>query len=434
GHRRSSSIDFISQMPDDILVMILCLLPMKDAMATGSLSTRWSAIGLMDVCVFRICFDLDESNFQNIDSWLRFALDKKVEKLYLNLINCNHWERNPATSSEFPLPSLDGKMIYLADWPLSNMVVEMQSLKEVSLLSVNITEPNLLGLLKSSPSLERLYLYDSRMFTYINVGGRDINLKHFKLVDYFEIESMTLYDFDLISLTYIGLEIELILTDVPMVKELDIGLVSVGLENNVFGQISSCASSLQTLSLNLESPVEILNVYSIPKLPNLKLLRLTGPFLGECKRDESLLEFTSIAKAYPRLETLVIALLWFSPVLMRIKVKHAAPHRHEHLNLFKIDNAVALRKIIIDPVCAASRGNFILWDFFKEGAFVDLELAVYVIDNAVALRKIVIDPVCAASRGNLTAEDFLKREQAAQCSAERQLRPILPRGVELVIL
>ncbi|GKF87306.1 hypothetical protein Tco_0258183, partial [Tanacetum coccineum] len=57
----------------------------------------------------------------------------------------------------------------------------------------------------------------------------------------------------------------------------------------------------------------------------------------------------------------------------------------------------------------------------------DLELAVYVIDNAVALRKIVIDPVCAASRGNLTAEDFLKREQAAQCSAERQLRPILPR-------
>ncbi|GKE42308.1 F-box domain containing protein, partial [Tanacetum coccineum] len=283
GHRRSSSIDFISQMPDDILVMILCLLPMKDAMATGSLSTRWSAISLMDVCVFRICFDLDESNFQNIDSWLRFALDKKVEKLYLNLINCNHWERNPATGYEFPLPSLDGKMIHLADWPLSNMVVEMQSLKEVSLLSVNITEPNLLGLLKSSPSLERLYLYDSRMFTYINVGGRDINLKHFKLVDCFEIESMTLYDFDLISLTYIGLEIELILTDVPMVKELDIGLVSVGLENNVFGQISSCASSLQTLSLNLESPVEILNVYSIPKLPNLKLSRLTGPSLGQCK-------------------------------------------------------------------------------------------------------------------------------------------------------
>ncbi|GJR30152.1 putative reverse transcriptase domain-containing protein [Tanacetum coccineum] len=400
GHGRSNSTDFISQMPDDILVMILCLLPIKDAGATSTLSTRWrflwcfltqldfdgtktlrkmakdhtTSVLLRDkfvnqvynvisrhnhltVRVFRIYFDLDESNCEDIDSWLQFALDKKVEKLDLNLMEYNNRDRDPAKNYEFPLPSSDGNMIHPAEWPLSNsMVVEMQSLKEVSLLSVNITEPILLGLLKSSPRLETLYFYDSCMFAHIHVGGRDINLKNFTLVDCYEVESITLYDFELVSLTYIGSEIELSLAGVPKFKELDIGQVRVGVENNVFRQILSCASHLQTLSLDLDSP----------------------------------------------------ELRWFSPIIKRKRVKHAAPHRHERLKLLEIG------------------GYF--------GRISDLELAVYVIDNAPALKKIVIDPVCAASRGELTAEDFLKREQAARCSAERQLRPILPRGVELIIL
>ncbi|PWA80837.1 F-box domain, FBD domain, Leucine-rich repeat domain, L domain-like protein [Artemisia annua] len=370
GHGRSSSIDFISQMPDDILVMILCLLPMKDAMATGSLSTRWRFLWCN---LTQLEFDGTETIRKIGDDYTTFELQR--DKFVNQVSNVISRHRHPT----------------------------MQSLKEVSLLSVNITEPILVGLLKSSPCLETLYFYDSCMFAHIHVGGRDINLKHFTLVDCHEIESITLYDFDLVSLTYIGSEIELSLTDVPMFKELDIGQVRVRMENNVFKQILSCASYLQTLSLDLCSPKESLNVDSIPKLPNLKFLRLTIGADG----DDSLLEFTSIAKACPRLETFVIALLWFSPIIKRKKVKHAAPHRHEHLKLLEIG------------------GYF--------GRISDLELAVYVMDNA-ALRKIIIDPVCAAFGGNLIAEDFLKREQAARCSAERELRPILPRGVELVIL
>lgn len=38
--QRSNSNDFISQMSDDILVMILSLLPLKGAVVTSSLSRR----------------------------------------------------------------------------------------------------------------------------------------------------------------------------------------------------------------------------------------------------------------------------------------------------------------------------------------------------------------------------------------------------------
>ncbi|KAJ0888132.1 putative FBD domain-containing protein [Helianthus annuus] len=51
------------------------------------------------------------------------------------------------------------------------------------------------------------------------------------------------------------------------------------------------------------------------------------------------------------------------------------------------------------------------------GRISDLELAVYVIDNAAALKKIVIDPCCQAFGGRLSKEDCLKRLPAARSSA-----------------
>nr|GEU79695.1 F-box domain, FBD domain, leucine-rich repeat domain, L domain-like protein [Tanacetum cinerariifolium] len=47
-------------------------------------------------------------------------------------------------------------------------------------------------------------------------------------------------------------------------------------------------------------------------------------------------------------------------------------------------------------------------------------------DNAAALGKIVIDPMCLAYSANLTYKKIFKRDQATRSSAECQLRPILP--------
>ncbi|GKE91314.1 putative FBD domain-containing protein, partial [Tanacetum coccineum] len=80
----------------------------------------------------------------------------------------------------------------------------------------------------------------------------------------------------------------------------------------------------------------------------------------------------------------------------------------------------------------------VLHKFFFIGGYFgrisDLELAVYVIDNAVALRKIVIDPICKFNTDCFSEEDCMKKQEAARSSAERELRPRLPKGAELVIV
>ncbi|KAI3783519.1 hypothetical protein L1987_42603 [Smallanthus sonchifolius] len=414
-HGRPNLTDFISRMPDDVLVMILSRLPIKRAVVTSSLSTRWRFVwrnliqlnfdgteslykianhekhweleiykyfnqvnGVINgynyprVQDFLIRFDLDYTYSDDIDEWIQFALDKKVEKLELDLLDNCYSIRDPAENYDFALPSS------------SAMVGQTLSLKNLSLTGVNLNEPTLNKILKNSPHLRTLYMYGSELFPHILVGGQDIKLKHLKLVSCSGFESISLYGFDLVSFTYCGPEIEFHLTDLPKLKELDIGEVSLGLENNVFSQISSCALSLQVLILDMWSPKKGLDVNAIIKLPNVKKLMLV---MG-AEEDDSLLEFTSIAQACPSLETFSISLHWYAPMKKRRKVRHvAAPHLHEHLKVLEII------------------GYY--------GRISDLELAVYVIDNAVALKKIIIDPICHASDGGLTAEDFLKREKAA---------------------
>ncbi|KAI7741284.1 hypothetical protein M8C21_021612 [Ambrosia artemisiifolia] len=435
-HGRPNSIDFISKMPDDVLVIILSLMPIKHAAVTSILSTRWRHLWrnvirlnfdgtkslkkmakneklcdierykyinqVYNVIIsynhprvqdFRIRFDLDSSDFEEIDEWIKFALDKKVERLELDLLDKNYHVRDPDENYELRLPSS------------VSMVGEMLSLKNLFLDGVNLSESTLSEILKISPHLEKLYMFGSDVYPRIHVGGQDINLKRFKLVSCSGFESITLYGFGLVSFIYCGDEIELRLADLPKLKELDIGEVSVGLENNVFSQISSCALSLQVLVLDMWCPQKSLDVNAIIKLPNVKKLMLV---MG-AEEDDCLLEFTSIAQACPSLETFSISLQWYTPTKRRRKVRRvASAHVHEHLKLLEII------------------GYY--------GRISDLELAVYAIDHAAALKKIVIDPCCHASGGDFTREDFAKKQQAARSSAKRQLTPLLPPGVDLAIL
>ncbi|PWA94606.1 F-box domain, FBD domain, Leucine-rich repeat domain, L domain-like protein [Artemisia annua] len=435
-------------MTDDILIRMLSFLPIKNAGATSTLSRRWrflwcnitrldfdgsEALEKTDhdpnlfaseldkfvkqvnyviqrhdqptIEVFQIRYNLDKSNREDIDSWLQFALDKKVEKLHLDLSYKDHGSSDPEENYDFPLPTSYGNMIYLGELPILNAkVVGLQSLKKVFLKGVNISEPNLLGLLKNSPHLESLSLDHSGLFPHIHVGGWDINLKHFTIVTCYDVESISLYDFDLESFLYNGEVINLSLIDLPVLKLLNISEGSFVLKNDVLAKISSVASSLQFLCLKLDRLKISFDVNSIPQLPKVKKLML----LVEAEEDNSLLELTSIAKACPLLEEFSIELLWESPIQKRTEVRHAAPHRHEHLKFFYMG------------------GYF--------GRISDLELAVYVIDNAVALRKIIIDPICMFHTDCFSDEDHMKREEVARSSAERELRPRLPKGVELVIV
>ncbi|KAL7582386.1 hypothetical protein Lser_V15G44105 [Lactuca serriola] len=123
------------------------------------------------------------------------------------------------------------------------------------------------------------------------------------------------------------------------------------------------------------------------------------------EEDGSLLKVASVANSCPGLEAFLIKLLWISPIKRRRDVRRCATRPHEHQKLLEIHG------------------------YYGRGS--DLELVAYFIDNAVALKEILIDPRCQARKGTPTSMRFSNMNEKV---ARYSLQSITPRGVKLVIL
>ncbi|PWA79396.1 F-box domain, FBD domain, Leucine-rich repeat domain, L domain-like protein [Artemisia annua] len=288
---------------------------------------------------FRVHFRLKNHHKGDIDEWIQFAVNKKVEFLELNLTDKNQYLNEDPNSYDFPLI-----LSKINRRPLNGTIVEILSLRKLVLKM------------------------------HIRVGGRALKLKHFEIVGNNSLYSIYLSDFDLVSFTYKGCIIDLRLTNLPTLKEVDLRT-----DYNVLDQISSCALSLQDLSLDFSYYYHMkgLELDSVPELPNLKKFRLV---IGGSKCN-FLLDLASILNACPKLESFTLEPFWTSSVTNKRKARGSVIP-HEHLKL----------KIVIDP-CHNQRRL----------------------------------PV-------KTVRKFLMNKVAALSSAKHQLESILPSGVELCIL
>jgi hypothetical protein len=275
-------------MPDDVLVMILSLLPIKEAVGTSSLSTRWrflwrnlsqlnfdstpsgnlgwrvfdaegckyieqvnSIIKIYNRPIlqdFRVHFRLKNHHKGDIDEWIQFAVNKKVEFLELNLTDKNQYLNENPDSYDFPLI-----LSKTNRRPLNATIVEILSLRKLVLKMVNVTDSILEELLTTCPHLETIVIHYSVYLKHIRVGGRALKLKHFEIVGNNSVYSIYLSDFDLVSFTYKGCIIDLRLTNLPTLKEVDLYPLRdwrPRTDYNVLDQISSCALSLQDLSFD----------------------------------------------------------------------------------------------------------------------------------------------------------------------------------------
>lgn len=299
------SQDYISSMPNDILVSILCQLPLKDAVCTSALSSRWRYLwtnvtgldfdaddklnkiaaeprsrsserskyinwvnrvlrkhGGVTLGTFRICFDFDKNSKVAIDKWLKLGMTKMAQKIELDLLENGETLRHPSRNYTFPYKSLRKIMASSKRRSCPSKqglslgpIMGLKILKVLCLKSVNVNDEALQFLLSNCPVLECLSIHGSGDLVDVKITGKSLALKFFEMVFCLGIKSIEIYDVNLVSFIYLGAKIDLFISNVPKLDEVSIGQGYFGLEKNIFGQLSSCLYQLEILTLDIYRPV-----------------------------------------------------------------------------------------------------------------------------------------------------------------------------------
>ncbi|CAK9183101.1 unnamed protein product, partial [Ilex paraguariensis] len=131
--------------------------------------------------------------------------------------------------------------------------------------------------------------------------------------------------------------------------------------------------------------------------------RLSYTFPADCD-DYCLLGYTSFIKASPILAKFVLQVEWTSTSSIdKRKVRKAERCSHQHLEEVEL------------------AGYY--------GRITDLELVMYFFENAVAFKKIIVDPRDPYSLGLPKKIKEIKKENAARVRAKQQLKGRVPAGV-----
>lgn len=214
--------DRISRLPEDILGTIVCLLPLKQALAMSTLSRQWRYVWTcakdlnfesMERCSeaperkyveyvdsvvnqhvdqkvdrFSFCFDVGYESQSSINNWIKFAMRNRVQVLELESLR----------DSVFPQYVLDQQLLAHKE-----VEVGFTSLKELSLVNVMVDGEAIDYLLSKCPLLERLQVIRSLALRDLRVVGRpSLALKHLKIQLCFLLQRVEIVDAEnLVSFT-----------------------------------------------------------------------------------------------------------------------------------------------------------------------------------------------------------------------------------------
>ncbi|KAK6120286.1 hypothetical protein DH2020_045977 [Rehmannia glutinosa] len=452
--------DRISKLPDDILVVILSFLSLKETARTSVLSSRWINLwkhtsslnfdadstlnkiaqseepkerrelleeerGKYTEWVnhvlqsheaptlreFRICFDLDVSSQNAITKWLEFAFARKVQRLELDLLDDGENIGDPSINYVFPeellfrssgttstlQPPSDNSCIHQP-----RTLIDLKSLTALSLKCVNVTGEAIEFFLRNCPLLEKLVVHGTDRISDLEVCGSSLVLKHLEICCLFGLKSIKVSAPNLTSLNIDRLD-GLVLENVPMLVEVYVICGRDSIEY-LLPALTCCISQLEILNLELLPQKEIIERCRFSELPKLKKLLIEYWTKG----DESLIGLTSLITASPYLEEFVLKLIWRQFSRSDREVKSSIGFPHLHLKVFKF--------------C----GYY--------GRTSDVELVRYIVENCIVLEKMIIDPRCQLLGREPRSHDKLDEEQTARKYAKQQLEGELPQHIELVIL
>lgn len=415
--------DRISKLPDDILICILSRLTIEEAARASILSYRWrylwrfftgcldfvdpykirrlailsdpyykcednyfirvkrrNFINLVDPIIgllqtkslqqLRICYPVNSD--YDVDSWVQFAVDKRVQRLEL----------------DFSESKTEGHELHTFS-PYFKTTSSFSSLVSLRLIDVDIPEEVLHYLLCYCPLLEVLTLKGAEKLIRIRVSGPSLKLKYLELRDLPNLSNLEINAPNLVSFEFSAGELIVSFKHVPSLVEMSIEGDYCTYFVYTLHQFSSFLPQLRTLKLNLMAvsvPEDFLN--SIPKFPNLKHLEMT-------------LANGDLDCYHP-----CVAFLKASPLLQEFtfKLSHTVEpcayvqniKDHPHLNLRAV--------------------SFIGF----EGREVDVEFLKDLLENAVRLEKMIIDP-CKYHFMGSPGMWYYRRSEGYKCARKRAI-------------
>ncbi|XP_021800228.1 F-box/FBD/LRR-repeat protein At5g22700-like [Prunus avium] len=456
--------DRISKLPDQVIVSIVSLLPLKEAAATSLLSRRWryfwsstmtlnlEAVNFEDrktlsyfyqldddireqkgheyvnwvnhvleqhrgqsIERFRVIFFLDNDFTSSIDKWVQFAMEKRVQVLELDLLTA--WGGFNDDDYTFPYKLLGLEKGSASTHQFSVIPslssggyynnIGFKSLKVIRFQHVGVTGELVEFFLSNCPLLERLSLTFAKDLVNLRVVGPSIALKYLEIKYCQRLRNIEICDANIVSFIYCGGLISLHLKNVPLLVDVTYYKWNIYAEFTrlVFNQLSPCLSHIEILKLDIRGAVYNQN-HVLPILANLKHLQL----LVDADNCWSLARLASFMKAAPYMQRLVLGLGFGISSVESAKIEKAAKCAHYYLKEVEI---------------SGYRGHKCC-----------VKHVMYLKKNALALEKIVINLVrfwCAPTgyECNVLA---VNEEENARDHATQYLKQKMPSTIEYVCL
>ncbi|KAL2932997.1 hypothetical protein RDABS01_016116 [Bienertia sinuspersici] len=436
-HQRYVANNILSQLPDDLLFIIMSFLTIKEAARTSVLSHRWNYLWrCFPVLIFedistmkrmfeddnsarkersrsnflrwvnqivdahlgqyidelRVTFDLKKRCQSDVDKWLYFALAKQVKRLELDFTPVIHqWK-----------PSLP--KLRLSPDQISGF---KSCLRSLSLIHVNVTSKDVDCLLRSCMVLENLCINTSWSLRYIKAVSLPLQLKHLEVSFCPRLRIIDILAPKLLSFAHHGDPIELHINNASFLSKLSLGIkhCTQDILAYAFDSLSKYFPQLVYLSwkmqmyhggLLISEPYCFefnLGIKNPPAMTNLKHLELHVFALCE----QSLLGWADLIEASPQLEKLTLKFFTFDGMRHRKIMKHyGLPLKS--LKTLELHNDIGL------PI--------------------DLEFITYVVENSIVLKDVIVElrPLLDPLSKYISVKDQVEN-----------LKRIVPKGVRLTI-
>ncbi|CAA0806853.1 F-box/LRR-repeat protein [Striga hermonthica] len=441
--------DLISRLPDDILLVILSSLPLKEAGRTSVLSSRWRNLWSYTSYLYfddhssmekiiqvpdslsverekyvrwvdsvlqshrgfslkelRICFSLVQS--PSITKWIEFAFERHIEKLELNLSD-GDYVHDPDETYVFPQELLWENNSSYNPYK-SSRLFNYKTIKILSFSCINVSREAIEFFFRYCPLLEQLVVHFSVVLTSLEVCGPSLVLKHLEICKCSYLESLRISAPNLSTLILGKIE-GLLLEDVPVLRDVYVNFNDSRPDSfyvqKLVPTLLCCLSHLEILTFNIYLRNEVLSTLNFPVMPKLRKLVFIKGLSGV---DSSLLELTHFIKASPNLQEFELKQSWFEAERSDREIQKGVKQfpLHQHLNVFRFS------------------GYY--------GCPSDVELVNYLLESCVALREIIVDtqaPIHLAYEA--VDPEELKLAEIAKVYAKQQLEPLVPKHIRLFI-